>query len=371
MEYSNEVWNGAFSQGAWVEAQGQAEWPASSESPFTKRINWYGKRSAEVCDIWRSVFSDMPGRVVCIISSQAANSWTAQEALACPLWDQAPCAAHGINALAIAPYIGDYLGQEENLAEISSWGSSSLGLQKLFTELESGGALTGGPSGGARSQSFGWIEANKIIAERFGIALLAYEGGQHLVGVGRAASNAVHTALFTAANRDPRIGLLYTTYLQGWESRGGGLFMHYSDTGSYLRYGSWGALELVGQRSSPKYDALWSYSFGTPPPPVKDTPTPPEESPPHDNPPPTSTPSVTLSITKRGRGEVVSSPVGIACGKRCSATFSQVSQVTLMSTAASGYSFSRWRGACTHSRRRCRVSLPSNNSVTAIFARRR
>lgn len=39
----------------------------SGESAFTKRMNWHGKRSAEVCDIFKRVFSDSPARVVCVI----------------------------------------------------------------------------------------------------------------------------------------------------------------------------------------------------------------------------------------------------------------------------------------------------------------
>lgn len=111
------------------------------------------------------------------MASQAANSWTASEALSCPLWNEAPCAGHGMKALAIAPYLGDYLGQDENSQVVAGWGSSTSGLSKLFSELSSGGELPNGPSGGAIAQSFRWIEANKEVANSFGLSLVSYEGG--------------------------------------------------------------------------------------------------------------------------------------------------------------------------------------------------
>ncbi len=356
VEYSNEVWNSAFSQAGWVESRGIAEWSGSLESSFTKRINWYGKRSAEVCDIWRSVFGASPERVVCVMASQAANSWTASEALSCPLWSEAPCASHGIKALAIAPYMGDYMGQDENAHVVAGWGSSTSGLSKLFSELSSGGGLPNGPSGGALVQSFSWIEANKEVANSFGLSLVSYEGGQHLVGVGNASNNSTITNLFTSANRDERMGTLYTSYLEGWDARGGGLFMHFTDIGSYSKYGSWGALEVIGQVASPKYNALWRYALNTEPP-SSPTPRPfPERS-------------RTLKVSKQGRGEVRSAPSGIRCGSRCSARFSSAKKVTLTAFPSPGYRFVGWKGGCSHSRRSCSVSMPTSGVVTGVFVR--
>lgn len=362
VEYSNEVWNSAFSQGDWVEQRGVAEWLASPESRFTKRINWHGKRTAEVCEIWKGVFSASPERVICVLASQAANSWTAQEGLSCPLWSEAPCRPHGINAIAIAPYMGGYLGEVDNASEVASWSSSSAGMSKLFTELQSGGRLSGGPMGGALAQSLSWVEANKSVADLFGVDLLSYEGGQHLVGVGGAANNATLTTMFTSANRDARMGTLYTSYLEGWEARGGGLFMHFNDIGSYSRYGSWGALEAVAQTSSPKYDALWTYSLGTTPP-GSLTPTP----------APTSTPSPRskrrLRLRKDGRGTVVSSPAGIRCGGRCTADFATGRTIRLIARPAPGYQFSQWTGGCASTQSTCVIVLSSSQIVRARFTR--
>jgi hypothetical protein len=364
VEYSNEVWNSAFSQGDWVEGRGVIEWPGSLESRFTKRINWHGKRTAEVCEIWKSVFAAAPERVICVLASQAANSWTAQEGLSCPLWNEAPCVSHGINAIAVAPYFGGYLGEAGNASEVSGWSSSLAGMTKLFIELQSGGKLAGGPTGGAIAQSFEWMEANKSVADIFNVALLSYEGGQHLVGVGGAENDSMLTTIFTAANRDARMGTLYTSYLQGWEARGGGLFMHFNDVGAYSRYGSWGALENVEQTSSPKYDALWTYSLGTTPP-GSLTPTP----------EPTATPSPRskrrLRVRKQGRGTVVSSPSGIHCGGRCAADFRTGRTVRLVARPSRGYRFAGWSGACSSNDSSCSLTLSSSQIVRATFTRSR
>lgn len=348
VEYSNEVWNDAFSQGSWVQARGEAAWPGGAESGFTKRINYYGRRAAEICDLWKAAFSGDTGRVVCVVASQAANSWTASEALSCPLWNQGPCVTHGISALAIAPYFGDYLGQEDARTEVRSWSSQSDGgLSNLFTELRSGSRLSGGPSGGALSQSVGWIEENKKVADANGIALATYEGGQHLVGIGSAGNDESITTLFTNANRDSRMEDLYSDYLLGWSNRGGGLFMHFTDITDYSKYGSWGALEKIGQTSSPKYNALWRYSTGTEPP----------------------SSSYTLTVRRVGSGRVTSKPAGISCGKTCSVSIADSTSVTLRARATSRSRFHSWSGSCRHSRPQCVVRMSKARTVRARFIR--
>lgn len=349
VEYSNEVWNDAFSQGSWVQVRGEAAWPGGAESGFTKRINYYGRRAAEICDLWKAAFSDDSSRVVCVVASQAANSWTASEALSCPLWNQGPCVAHGIAALAIAPYFGDYLGQEVAKSEIHSWtGQSDGGLSTLFSELRSGSRLYDGPTGGGLSQSFEWIEANKLVADAKRIALVTYEGGQHLVGIGSAGDDDSITTLFTNANRDSRLGDLYNDYLSGWNSRGGGLFMHFTDITDYSKYGSWGALEKIGQNSSPKYNALWRYSTGSEPP----------------------SSSYTLTVRRVGSGRITSKPAGISCGKTCSASIADSTSVTLRARPTSRSGFHSWSGSCQHSRFRCVVRMSKARTVRARFVKR-
>ncbi len=260
VEYANEIWNTAFSAGSWVERQGQAAWPAASDSAYTKRLNWYGKRSAEMCDIWRAEWPGEEDRVICVLSAQAANRATADTALDCKLWDKSPCQAHGIKAIAIAPYFGDYLGGSETEKELTGWAADADGgLHRLFAELELGGKLSTGPRGGALALVNQRIMQYSDLASRRGLALVAYEGGQHLAAVGNVANNPKVTDLFVAANRDPRMGDLYSKFLDNWHTAGGKLFINFTSMGQYGQYGSWGVLENMTQTSTPKLDALIRY----------------------------------------------------------------------------------------------------------------
>ncbi|MCX7098864.1 MAG: PA14 domain-containing protein [Methylococcales bacterium] len=260
LEYANEIWNGGFSAGNWVQNQGLAEWPTTPDSPYTKRINWYGKRSAQMCDLWRSEWPGEENRIICVIAAQAANPWTASAALDCQLWSEAPCQAHGIKAIAIAPYFGDYLGDPANEGQLTAWtADADGGLGKLFTELEFGGQLASGPIGGALALANQRITQYADLAVSRNLSLLAYEGGQHLVGVGNVVHNQNITNLFIAANRDPRMGDLYSKYLGNWRTAGGGLFINFTSMGQYGRYGSWGVLENSTQTHTPKFDALIRY----------------------------------------------------------------------------------------------------------------
>lgn len=263
VEYSNEVWNNDFPQGYWVEAQGQAAWPNAPEDGYTKRLNWYGKRAAEVCELWKGAWGAQAERVTCVLSGQGGVEWTATEALACPLWAEgAPCYGHGIDALAIAPYFGWYIGGE-HADEVRIWANDpDGGLDRLFAELTAGTGLTDDPPRGALGEAFDAMSQAASIAEQYGLDLVAYEGGQHLVlggWEGMWDDEDPLIDMFQAANRDPRMGDLYRWYLEEWKAAGGGLFVHYKNTSRASRWGSFGALEYIAQEGSPKYDALMGF----------------------------------------------------------------------------------------------------------------
>jgi hypothetical protein len=192
------------------------------------------------------------------------------------------------------------------------------------------------------------------VARTHGLKLVAYEGGQHLVGIGEVSNTPSITQLFTSANRDSRMNQLYTSYLSGWSAQGGELFMHFTDISSYSRFGSWGALEKIADTASPKYDALMSFVGQTPNAPAT----------------PSADDVVTLSISRRGRGVVVSSVLGINCRLRCQASLSRGTAARLFAVAAPRARFVRWDGACRHSRRSCRVRMNQNQRLTAIFRNR-
>ena len=254
VEYSNEVWNGMFGQSRWAAEQADREW----SDPNLGKLDWYSRRTTEVVKIWDNVFTGDSERVIGVMSAQAANPWTGQKVLNYD-WNDVPLSHSetGIDAIAIAPYFGSYIGLPANEPQLNQWTQEADGgLDKLFQEIESGGLLQNSPMGGALAAAYRNIDAYAELAQQEGLELLAYEGGQHLVGVGSAVSNQAIADMFTAANRDPRMGAIYQEYLQEWSDRGGDLFVNFNDIEKSSKFGHWGALESVNQDSSPKYDAI-------------------------------------------------------------------------------------------------------------------
>src|SRR5262249_24342793 len=218
IEYSNETWNFMFSQANHMTSRGKAMWSAITVTDFEKNRSWFGMRTAQMCDIWKKVWGKDAYRVICVMASQAANPWVSQASLNCPLWSGAPCSSnHGISALAIAPYFG---GRGVPL----SWTSQPDGeLSYLFTEIMQGGLDPSGYAGGLIKEAIDWTTAQKVVANSYGLDLIAYEGGQHLVN----SNDAGLTDLYIAANRDSRMRTAVATYLQKWRAAGGNLHSYF------------------------------------------------------------------------------------------------------------------------------------------------
>ena len=261
VEYSNEVWNSGFGQGNWVETQAVNTWPNNKEvTNNTKRLNWYGKRSAEICSIWKQVFGPQANRVICVIAAQATNSWGGEIMLDCPLREAGPC-HKDIDAVAIAPYFGQHIGSPTYLNTVLEWANSSTGLDLLFEELTNGTVLPTNSSVNRINLLDSYDNMGKYadIAAARQLFMVAYEGGQHLAGVGSVQSNQQVTDFFARANHDPRMADLYGSYLSKWNEVGGHLFVHYTNLGVYGKWGNWGAQEYYNSADSPKKLALEKY----------------------------------------------------------------------------------------------------------------
>ena len=256
VEYSNEIWNDQFAQGRAIGEEGVSQFAGQPGSDFDKRLNRFGERTAQICQLWRAAFGTQADRVRCVMAGQAANTYIAETALQCPLSSLKPCRDKGIYGLAIAPYIGDHIGLPDFESTVTGWTrEADGGLGRIFNEMNTGTELRyEGLSGMPIVRNR--ISAHAVLARNQKVALLAYEGGQHLVGVGAPANSTAINTLMDAANRDARMGTLYAGYLQDWATAGGDLFMHFSDVGNFSRFGRWGAIEIVTQTSSPKLDAL-------------------------------------------------------------------------------------------------------------------
>lgn len=245
VEYSNEVWNGSFKQYQYAAQKGMGLNLARKEWESAFKFNAH--RSVEIFKIWQNAFAERQ-TLIRVIASQAVNAWLSEQLL-----KTSEVASHA-DVLAIAPYVSlnippDNNGEAPNAMQIASWS-----LDQLFEYLASV----------ALPESTNSIVANQKIASTYGLKLVAYEGGQHLVGVQDAKNNDKLTSLLISANADVRMGEIYTKNLKGWENAGGDLFCHYNSTGEWSKWGSWSLVRGINDKATPKLTAVitWAKSRG-------------------------------------------------------------------------------------------------------------
>lgn len=271
VELSNEVWNPGFSQNAYSIARGRTAFPHTSSNKYELGWEWYGMRVAQVADLWWVAYgkSAFDSRVVIVMSGQAANTAVLREALSTPDWTgagNAPAAAHHIGVAAIAPYFF-WLSQAEDLDAIVK--SPEGGMPAFFDTNYRQGRYASVPAGGWIGQASGWVSSHVSLLSPYHLPLVAYEGGQGLVGFPKYQNGSPAVTLMVAANRDPRMYAAYMSYLKAWKKSGGTLFLHYNDIGAAGQYGEWGALESLMQPTTPpgaappKWRALHDFATST------------------------------------------------------------------------------------------------------------
>jgi hypothetical protein len=231
VEYSNEVWNGQFAQTRWAQEQGRKLKLGDPEG-----LRFYARRSVEAFKIWEEVFGGTD-RLVRVLGGQFANPWVSEQVLS---WEDAGKHA---DALAVAPYFGNRFGDPKTADDVAK-----LTVDRLLDELND---EVKGPSRET-------MQKQAETAAKYHVALIAYEGGQHLAGFAGAENNEALTNLFLAANRHPRMYDLYREHLKNWSASGGGLYVAYSNVARPGKWGCWGALEYQDQpaEAAPKYRAL-------------------------------------------------------------------------------------------------------------------
>ena len=248
VEYSNEVWNNMFPQTrySWEKAKQLGLGP--EERPWEGGGMYYAQRSVEMFKIWEQVFGGRQ-RLVRVLAWQSGNTWW-MERIILPHQD----AYRQADALAIAPYLGMNVplqGKGLTASQVEKWT-----VDQVLDHLERE----------SLPKSIRAIRATKETADRFGLKLLAYEGGQHIVGVAGGENNETMTRLFHAANAHPRIGTIYQNYYQAGTASGGDLFCYFSSVGRWGKWGSWGVMQYYDDdpAKAPKFIATmrWARQCG-------------------------------------------------------------------------------------------------------------
>lgn len=240
IEYSNEVWNSMFHQTKYSQQKGAELGFGVKERPWEGGGMYYAHRSVEIFKIWTDVFGGHE-RLVRTIAWQAGSSWWTDH-IVLPFEE----AYKSTDALAIAPY----------LTYLPSPGGKTLDSDKIAAGTVD--QILDYVETTCLPESTKWMNDQKAICDKYQLQLIAYEGGQHLVGVGNAPNNEALNKLLIAANDNPRMGAIYDKYFDAWRAAGGGTFSYFASTGRWSKWGSWGVLQNWDDNpaTSPKYQAI-------------------------------------------------------------------------------------------------------------------
>jgi len=251
VEYSNEVWNGSFEQSRYAAERGRALGLGEPEGP-----RFYARRSVEIFRIWQEELGDAR-RLRRVLASQNANPWLSEQILDYAVGGLGP--AHRFaDYLAVAPYFSglnsDACDPASEVERLSRETPEAI-LARAAADIPRALELA------ARQRQLAEGRRN---AEGRPLALIAYEGGQHLVGTCGAENVDALSERLLAANRHPRMKALYLDYLAGWRRSGGQLFVHFTSTSRYTKWGAWGDSEWYDGAPGPKREALREFAAANP-----------------------------------------------------------------------------------------------------------
>ncbi len=291
VEYSNEVWNWQFQQAQWAEAQAKKRWGQDS-----KWVEFYGMRAAQMAQIWDEVFGEQADdRLVKVISTQTGWIGLEEAVLTTPLWvaedpsHNRPAASY-FDAYAVTGYFAGGFGNDSKAPIVKKWIENSRAAavtesqkQKLTGTAQSAYVekhaydeavalaaqeLRDGSVTGDKQDTLGELIArifpyHSQVASKYGLDLIMYEGGTHVVGLGGWVDDPELTPFFIHLNYTAEMGAMYQTLLEGWKDAGGTLFNAFVDVSAPSKWGSWGALRHLTDEN-PRWDALAAFNEGTP-----------------------------------------------------------------------------------------------------------
>lgn len=241
VEYTNEAWNSIFTQAHYVKDMGERM--NLDEDRDKAGYKYFSLRSVQIFDMWEQTFGGTDRLV------RVMGSWTGWTRLSEMLLSYRN-AFQKTDAIAIAPYFFPKLENAKKAKSVSQ-------LFKMIYDPKEKYSIP---------KVLGYIHKNAQMAEKFGVDLIAYEGGQHLVDWKSRKIDQHPTKLMIAANRDWRMAKAYSDFFQGWRDNGGKLFVNFSAPRTYQWFGSWGTKEYITQPISkaPKHRALLQYARKNP-----------------------------------------------------------------------------------------------------------
>lgn len=236
LEYTNEFWNGIFTQHEWI--MNNAPDGIGGEGyngPWPHKYAWFSER---VFSIFLNQFEGEEDRVVRVVSGQHYNPWIMEQILIYLGED-------GADAISPAAYFSFGGEGEQVLNNLGANATPQDIVPFIRDEMV--------------DVAYPLLQDHKALADEYGMDLLLYEAGQHVTTMPFGSSQPYQQAIWDLQT-DTAMYNLYDEWMailrDSLESE---LVMHYvlaSEQNS--QYGSWGSLETILEPApySPKYQAL-------------------------------------------------------------------------------------------------------------------
>ncbi len=242
IEYSNEIWNGQFAQSAINRNLAAAELAANPSSPlrfdgttdqFVPSFRRVGKRSKEISDLFKIVFGQaaINTRVRVVLAGQMANSFIVSEGLRVVQEGMGVPVGDVFYAIGGAPYY--FLGTDD-VVDATNNATVVQILDGLQQEVD------------AAPVRYQYAQ-HAALAARFGLKVVAYEGGPDTFG----GNNLTNKRL---AYADPRMRTICNKALDDWYKAGLGSFLWFALGASNYntQFGQWPVLEDMSVPNTPR-----------------------------------------------------------------------------------------------------------------------
>ena len=247
VEHSNEVWNFGFPQYIYNKLAAIEEVKAGGSTlnndGATDQEVWahrrHAKRLIEIGNIFKSVYG-----------------------------------AAAINTTIRPVYASWTISPDAHYSDVLNWVQKTYGSPSRFFYAVaqshyfsgSGQPVTATPAdilAAMRKSSDGSAQYDKriqTIAQSFGLRVFVYEGGSDTGG-----GDTANVANRIRAERSPVMkDLVAHDIKDNWLAEGGGLYMYFSSSGGYSRYGCWGLTEDIANLDTPKLQGIAEVERTTP-----------------------------------------------------------------------------------------------------------
>ncbi len=237
LEYSNETWNDVFvPQAEYMKQTGVAR--KLDKDRRVAGAKFYSMQSVHIFKLWERVFGGNQ-RLVRVMGGLTTNPQLSHTLLGYKN------AYKQVDALAIAPYFKIDQNQMRSIHSV----------QRVFQLINDKSNRY------SIDNTLEFVKQQANIAKSYGVHLVAYEGGQHLVQSKTHSKKEGANPYLLKANKHPLMAQAYTRLLNGWKKAGGSLFVAFSAPRPATWHGSWGVKEHINEPDylAPKYRALMAF----------------------------------------------------------------------------------------------------------------